>query len=83
MTKFGRSKKTETSGFGRFSGRSRTRAKLKDLKIQGILTHGIWLRSIKEPRWKKSKPKVEAAKIGYSSFEILEYSGFSEHTESD
>jgi hypothetical protein len=40
-------------------------AKLKELKIQGVLRHGKGLRSIKEPRWKESKPKAEAAKTGW------------------
>jgi hypothetical protein len=32
------------------------------------LRHGKGLKSIKKPRWKKSKPKAEAAKIGLSGF---------------
>jgi hypothetical protein len=43
-------------------------AKLKDLKIQCVLRHENELRSIKEPRWKKSKPKAEAVKTGWSGF---------------
>jgi hypothetical protein len=38
------------------------------LKIQGVLRHGKGLKGIKEPRWKKSKPKAEAAKSGPSDF---------------
>jgi hypothetical protein len=43
-----------------------TRAKLEDLKIQSVLKHGKGLRSIKEPRWKKSKSKAKSTKIGLS-----------------
>jgi hypothetical protein len=52
MTKFGRSEKTGPSGFlfqiiqfWQFQNRNITRAKLEDLKIQGILRHGKGLRS--------------------------------------
>jgi hypothetical protein len=38
------------------------------LKIQGVLRHGKGLTNIKELRWKKSKPKAEAAKIAWSGF---------------
>jgi hypothetical protein len=41
-------------------------AKLKDLKIQGVWRHWKGLKGIKAPRWKKSKPKAEAAKTGLS-----------------
>jgi hypothetical protein len=52
------------------------RAKLEDLKIQGVLRHGKGLRSIKEARWKKSKPKTKAAKtelsdLGYRSIQFF------------
>jgi hypothetical protein len=36
------------------------------LMIQGVLRYGKRLRIIKESRWKKSKPKVEAVKTGLS-----------------
>jgi hypothetical protein len=38
------------------------------LKIQSVLRREKGLRSIKESRWKKSKPKAEAAKIKLSNF---------------
>jgi hypothetical protein len=38
------------------------------LKIQGVLRHGKGLKGIKEPKWRKSKPKVEAAKTGLFDF---------------
>jgi hypothetical protein len=56
------------SGFGGFQNRNREGAKPKDLKIQGVLRHGKILKGIKDPRWKKSKPKAEAAKTGLSGF---------------
>jgi hypothetical protein len=36
------------------------------LKIHDVLRHGKRKESIKESRWKKFKPKVEAAKTGLS-----------------
>jgi hypothetical protein len=54
------------SGFGSF--RLKLRNELKDLKIQSVLRHEKRLRSIKEPIWKKSKPKAEAAKIRWFGF---------------
>jgi hypothetical protein len=42
-----------------------TKAKIEDLKIQGVSKHGEGLRNINEQRWKKSKPKVEAVKLDY------------------
>jgi hypothetical protein len=47
MTKFGKSKKTGLSGllfriirFCQFQDKTKKEAKLKDLKIQGVLRHG-------------------------------------------
>jgi hypothetical protein len=83
MTKCGRSGKIrifsfllQNIRFQQFQNRKRTRAKLEDLKIQGVLNHGKRLRSTKEPRWKKSKPKIEATKIrvsglGYRSIQFF------------
>jgi hypothetical protein len=75
MIKFGKYEKTRLSGFlfriirfWQFQGKTKEGAKLEDLKIQGILRHGKGLKGIKEPRWKKSKPKAKAAKIGLSNF---------------
>jgi hypothetical protein len=75
MTKFGKSGKTGLFGllfrtirFWQFQGKTKERVKLKDLKIQCVLRHGKGLKGIKEPRWKKSKPKAEAAKTGLSGF---------------
>jgi hypothetical protein len=52
MSKFDRSKKIRPSGFQfrQFQNRNMIRAKLEDLKIQGVLRHGKGLRSIKESR---------------------------------
>jgi hypothetical protein len=41
-------------------------AKYEDLKILIHLRHGKGVRSIKELKWKKSKPKVEGIKTGLS-----------------
>jgi hypothetical protein len=75
MIKFDKSKKTGLSDFlfqnirfWQFQGKAKKGAKIKDLKISGVLKHGKILRSIKEPRWKKSKTKVMAAKTGVSNF---------------
>jgi hypothetical protein len=75
MTKFGESGKTELSSFlfqnirfWQCQGKTKEGAKLEDLKIQCILRHGKGLKSINTSRWKKSKPKVEAAKTGLSDF---------------
>jgi hypothetical protein len=54
-----------SSGFCSF--RTKPRNELNS-KIQGVLRHGKGLKCVKKPRWKKSKPKVKAAKIGLSSF---------------
>jgi hypothetical protein len=43
-------------------------AKLEGLKLQGVLRHEKILKGIKEPRWKKSKPKAEVAKTGLFGF---------------
>jgi hypothetical protein len=48
--------------FWQFLVKIKEGAKLKKLKIQGVLRHEIGLRYIMEPRWKKSKPKAEAKK---------------------
>jgi hypothetical protein len=75
MTKFGKVEKTGCSGFifrivrfWQFQVKTKEKAKLEDLKIQGVLRHEKGLRNIKETRWKKSKPKVKAAKTRWSSF---------------
>jgi hypothetical protein len=47
---------SKTSSFGSF--------RVKPRKKLDILRHGKRLRSIKEPRWKKSKPKAKAVKTG-------------------
>jgi hypothetical protein len=73
MTKFGEYGNIGLTGFlfwnirfWQLQDKNKKGAKLEDLHIQGILRHGKGLRSIKESRWKKSKPKVEAAKIRLS-----------------
>jgi hypothetical protein len=38
------------------------------LKIQDIFRHEKGLKDIKEPRWKKFKPKAAAVKTGLSDF---------------
>jgi hypothetical protein len=75
MTKFGKAEKPRYSGFLfrivrflQFWVKTKEKAKLKSLKIQDVLRYGKGLRNIKEPRCKKSKPKAEAAKPGWSSF---------------
>jgi hypothetical protein len=45
-----------------------TSATLEDLKIQDILRHGKGLKSIKEPRCKKSKPEANVIKTELSDF---------------
>jgi hypothetical protein len=79
MNKFGESRKIRLSGFlfrnirfWQFQCKIKEKAKLDDLKIQGILRHGKRIRSITELRWKKSKPKAKATKtrlsgLGYRS----------------
>jgi hypothetical protein len=73
MTKFGESEKIELSDFlfqnirfWQFQGKIKEGAKLQDLKIQGILSHGKGLESIKEPRWMKSKSKAKTTKSDFS-----------------
>jgi hypothetical protein len=75
MIKFDKSVKIELSGllfwniqFWQFQVQIKEGAKIKDLRIQGILRHGKGLRSIKELICKKSKPKAEAAKTEWSDF---------------
>jgi hypothetical protein len=75
MTKFSKFEKTRLSNFlfqtiqfWQFQDKIKKGAKLKDLKIQGVLRHEKCLKGINESRWKKSKPKAEAAKIGLSGF---------------
>jgi hypothetical protein len=58
---------SELSGFDSFQNKN-IGAKLEDLKIQGVLMHEKKLKCIKKPRWEKSKPKTEVAKIGLSGF---------------
>jgi hypothetical protein len=48
--------------FDSFQNRNKTRALLEDLKNQEVLRHGKELKSIKKPRWKKSKLEAEVAK---------------------
>jgi hypothetical protein len=48
-------------------------AKFEDLKIQGVLRHEKILKGIKEPRWKKSKPKAEVTKTGLSLLLVRRY----------
>jgi hypothetical protein len=43
-------------------------AKLKDLKNQCVLRDEKGIKRVKEPNWKKSKPKAEAIKIRLSDF---------------
>jgi hypothetical protein len=57
MTKFGRAGRTGCSGFlfrtvrfWQFWNMNMTRAKLEDLKIQGVLKQGKGLKGIKGPR---------------------------------
>jgi hypothetical protein len=59
------------SDFSRFQNRNKEGAKLEDLKIQCVLSHEKLIKGIKEPIWKKSKPKAEVAKSGLSSFGYL------------
>jgi hypothetical protein len=75
MTKFSNSGKIGLSGFlfwtiqfWQFQGKIKEGAKLKNLKIQDVLRYGKGLKGIKEPRWKKSKSKVKAAKTRLSNF---------------
>jgi hypothetical protein len=51
-----------------FHGKTKEGARLKNLKIQGVLRHGKVLRSIKEPRWKKSEPEADAVKTRLFGF---------------
>jgi hypothetical protein len=75
MIKFDEFGKTELSvfpfrtiWFWWFQDKIKEGAKFKDLKIQGVLRYEKGLKSVKKPRWKKSKPKDEAAKTGLSGF---------------
>jgi hypothetical protein len=75
MTKFGKSGKTRLSGslfrnirFWQFQYKTKEGIRLEDLKIQGVLRHAKGLKSIKKPRWKKSKTKAKAAKIELFGF---------------
>jgi hypothetical protein len=45
------------------------------LEIQDVLRHEKGLKSIKKPRWKKSKPEAEVAKTDYLILDTGE-SGF-------
>jgi hypothetical protein len=47
---------------------NREGAKLEDLKSHGVLRHVKILKGIKEPRWKKSRPKAEVVKTELSDF---------------
>jgi hypothetical protein len=75
MTKFGKSGKIRLSSllfrniwFCQFQDKTKEGARLEDLKIQRVLWHEKGLKSIKEARWKKFKPNVEATKTGRSGF---------------
>jgi hypothetical protein len=75
MNKFGKVEKTgcfrflfQIVRFWQFQVKTKEGAKLKDLKIQSVLRHGKGFRNIKEPRWKKSKPKAKAAKTRWPGF---------------
>jgi hypothetical protein len=70
-------------GFSDFHNRDMEGAKLDDLKIQCVLRHEKKLKGIKEPRWKKSKPKTKAAKIGPSGFAYRSIRFFLEQIESE
>jgi hypothetical protein len=64
---------SELSGFDSFQNRNKEGAKLKDLKIQGVLRHGKILKGIKEPRWKKSKQKSEVAKTRLLDIRVFNF----------
>jgi hypothetical protein len=75
VTKFGKTKKIGCSGFlfrivrfWQFQVKTKEGAKLKDLKIKGVLRHGKGLWNIMEQRWKKSMPKAETAKTEWFGF---------------
>jgi hypothetical protein len=75
MTKFGKSKKMDhpvsysgLSGFDSFRIGIGHELKHEDLKIQCVLRHGRGSRSIKEPRWMKSKPEAEVTKTRLPDF---------------
>jgi hypothetical protein len=75
MTKFGKGDKTGCSSFlfrivrfWHIQVKTKGVAKLEDLKIQCVLRHGKGLRSIKEARWNKFKPKAKGTKTGWSVF---------------
>jgi hypothetical protein len=69
--------------FWQFYGKTNEGAKLKYLKIQGVLRHGKGLKGIKEPRWKKSKQKSRSRKNWTIRFWILEYPVFLQQIESE
>jgi hypothetical protein len=71
MTKFANAEKIRCSGFlfwtvqfRQFGNMKKTIAKLRDLKIQGVLKQEEVLKGIKGPRWTKIKQEAEVAKIG-------------------
>jgi hypothetical protein len=75
MTKFGKTRKTEPSGFlfwtiwfRQFQSKTKEGAKLEDLKIQDVLKNEKGLKGIKVPRWKKTKQEAEVTKIGQPNF---------------
>jgi hypothetical protein len=75
MTKFVESGKQECPvsyfgpfGFGNIRVKPSMELNSKDLKIKCVLRHGKGLKGIKNPGWKKSKPKAEAAKTGLFNF---------------
>jgi hypothetical protein len=59
---------SELSGFSSYQSRNREGARLEDFKTHGVLRHVKILKGNKEPRWKKSRPKAEVAKIELSNF---------------
>jgi hypothetical protein len=90
MTKFDKCRKIGLFGFlfrnirfWQVQRRIKTRAKLEDFKIRGVLRHGKRLRGVKEPSWRKSKPKAEGRKNQTVWFWIPEYPIFPEQIESD
>jgi hypothetical protein len=71
MTKFGKARKIICSSFlfwtvwfRQFQNMKKTGAKLGELKIQGVLKQGEWLKGIKGPRWDAIKQDAEVTKIG-------------------
>jgi hypothetical protein len=79
MTKFGMAGKIgcsdflfRTVGFWQFQNMKKTRAKLRDLKIQGVLKQEEGLKGIKRLRWRKIKQEAESRKNWIVWFPILD-----------